>query len=185
MYFEDKIFNNDNGELIVKGDYENCTFQNLDFSEINIIDCKFIDCKFHECNLSMVNIHNVSFRDTVFRGCKMLGLRFDSCLQMGISFRFEDCQLNYASFQGLKMKNTKFTNCQIQEVDFSLVDLSNGVFENCDLTRSVFESSNLESVDFRTAYNYQFDAEENKIKKAKFKYPEVLGIMSKYGIIVE
>jgi hypothetical protein len=46
----------------------------------------------------------------------------------------------------------------------------------------VFNQSNLEKVDFRTSKNYAIDPENNRIKRAKFSYPDVLGLLDKYDI---
>ncbi len=71
------------------------------------------------------------------------------------------------------------------EVDFTEADLSSAVFDNCDLTRSIFENTILEKADFRTSRNYSFDPDLNKIKKAKFSYPGILGLLGKYDIEIE
>jgi hypothetical protein len=43
----------------------------------------------------------------------------------------------------------------------------------------------LEKTDFRTAYNYSFDPENNRIKKAKFSLAQVVGLLDKYDIHIE
>ena len=83
------------------------------------------------------------------------------------------------------MKKANFTDCSLKEVDYTGVDLSMAVFANCDLTRAVFHESNLEKADFRTAANYSFDPETNKIKKAKFSLSGVTGLLGKYNIEIE
>ena len=69
-------------------------------------------------------------------------------------------------------------------MDLTACDLSQAIFENCDLAGTLFENTILEKTDFRTAYNYSIDPELNKIKKAKFSLPGVLGLLSKYDIEV-
>lgn len=66
------------------------------------------------------------------------------------------------------MKKTKFQNCSLKEVTFSEVDLSQAVFDTCDLLNTSFVAVNLEKADFRTAVNYAFDPERNKITGAQF-----------------
>lgn len=73
----------------------------------------------------------------------------------------------------------------MKHVDFTETDLSMGVFHECDLLDSVFAQSILEKTDFRTAKNYAFDPELNKLKKAKFSIPEVIGLLGKYEIEIE
>ena len=50
---------------------------------------------------------------------------------------------------------------------------------------ATFDNSNLEKVDFTTAFNFSIDPEINRIKKAKFSLAGVLGLLNKYDIIIE
>ncbi len=82
----------------------------------------------------------------------------------------------------MKLKKTIFRNSQLQETDFSESDLAAAIFDNCDLARATFDHTILEKADFRTAYNYCFDPEINRIKKAKFASSGVAGLLDKYDI---
>jgi len=73
----------------------------------------------------------------------------------------------------------------LQQVDFTEADLTNSIFNNCEFKSAIFERTTLEKSDFRTSYNYIIDPEKNKIKKAKFSMPEVLGLLRKYNIEVK
>jgi uncharacterized protein YjbI with pentapeptide repeats len=115
----------------------------------------------------------------------MLGLRFDTCNAFGLSFSFDGCQLNHSSFYKMKIKKTVFKNTQLHEVDFAEADLSNAVFDNCYLTQAVFDHTIIEKADFRTAYNYSINPENNKIKKAKFSIQGISGLLDKYEIDIE
>ena len=77
------------------------------------------------------------------------------------------------------------SECLLHEADFTESDLSEGMFERCDFSRAVFHHSKLEKADFRTSYGYIIDLEHNQVKNAKFSYPSVLGLLTKYRIIVE
>jgi len=50
------------------------------------------------------------------------------------------------------------------------------------LTGAMFESTNLEKADFRSSFHYSINPEINKIKKAKFSLPAVIGLLDKYQI---
>lgn len=115
----------------------------------------------------------------------MLGLRLDTCAEFGLSFTFDTCQLQHASFYGLKLKKTKFSNSQLQEADFAEADLCGAVFEHCNLAQAVFDHSLLEKADFRTAYHYTINPETNRIKQAKFSIQGLAGLLSKYDITIE
>ena len=112
----DQVF--DRSDLPLSGEYENCTFNNCDFSGGNFSRIVFIDCRFNGCNFSLVKLNQVVFRDVYFRDCKMLGLRFETCNEYGLSFSFDNCQLGHSSFYKMKIRKTIFKNSQLQETDF-------------------------------------------------------------------
>jgi fluoroquinolone resistance protein len=102
-----------------------------------------------------------------------------------LAFHFEHCQLRLASFYKVKMKGTKFIACNLDEVDFTETDLTNASFDECDLNRAIFDRTKLQKADFRTAFNYALDPEENQIKKAKFSANGIADLLAKYDIIIE
>ncbi len=167
------------------GEYESCLFKTCDLSNANLSDLKFIDCEFINCNLSMAKLAQTSFRDAVFKECKMLGLRFDTCNEFGLSFRFENCVLRHSVFERLKLKKTTFKECQLQEADFTGSDLTGSSFEKCDLERTIFSGTVLEKADFRTAYGYSIDPESNRIRKARFSFAGLPGLLDKYDIEID
>jgi fluoroquinolone resistance protein len=130
----------------------------------------------------MVRLAKTDFRGVLFKGCKMLGLRFETCSTFGLSFGFEDCTLNYSSFFQTNIKKTRFKNVLLQEVDFTECQLTGSVFDNCDMTRAIFEKSVLESVDFRTSYRFSIDPSVNKMKKAKFSANNLLGLLDRFDL---
>jgi uncharacterized protein YjbI with pentapeptide repeats len=115
----------------------------------------------------------------------MLGLHFENCNEFGLSFTFENCQLNHSSFYKTKIKKTLFKNSQLKEVDFTECDLTGSIFENCDLTNATFDNTIIEKVDFRTAFNYALNPELNRIKMAKFSIQGISGLLNKYDIDIE
>jgi len=180
---QDRNFDKD--DLLTQGEYENCIFNSCSFADNYLSNFKFIDCIFDSCNLSLAKLYKTTFRDVEFIDCKMLGLRFDTCNEFGLSFLFVGCQLNHSSFYRAKIKKTIFKNSQLQETDFTEADLTGSVFDNCNLAHAIFDHSILEKADFRTAYNYSIEPELNKIKKAKFALSGVAGLLDKFDIYIE
>lgn len=170
---------------LATGEYENCTFINCDFSNSDLSDINFLECEFHDCNFSLAKLFQTSFREVKFINCKLLGMHFDDCNHLLITFRFEGCTLDLSSFYKLKLKKTRFKNSKMNEVDFTEADLSNSSFDNCDLKKAIFENTNLEGVDFRTSYNFSIDPGLNRIKKAKFSLPWITGLLDKYDIVID
>ena len=115
----------------------------------------------------------------------MLGLHFEDCNGFIFSAQFDNCVLNFSSFYKRKLKKILFKDCTLQEVDFIESDLGNALFTNCDLKGAKFENTILERADLSTAFNYSIDPGINRIKRAKFSYPGVIGLLDKYDIDFE
>ena len=115
----------------------------------------------------------------------LLGLNFDECSAFMFSASFEDCVLNMSSFYKMNIKGTKFVNTSLQEVDFRQANCTSCLFAGCDMGGALFDKSNLDRADFRTAYNYAFDPVSNRVKKAKFSLPEVVGLLCRFDIDIE
>jgi fluoroquinolone resistance protein len=173
------------GNDIAKREIDSCKFVDCNFYNSDLSGTTFTECEFNNCNFSMAKIRNSAFKDVKFQYCKLLGLNFNECNKFLMLLDFEDCHLDLASFAKLKLKNTRFKNCSLQEVDFSDTDLSNSVFDNCDFSRAIFGNTILEKADLRTSRNYVIDPEDNRMKKAKFSIPGVLGLLIKYNIVVD
>ena len=73
----------------------------------------------------------------------------------------------------------------MQEVDFTETILTKSVFDHCDLRGAIFETSNLEKSDFRTAFNYSINPENNKLKGGKYRKENITGLLNKYKIVIE
>jgi uncharacterized protein YjbI with pentapeptide repeats len=174
-YILDQTFENTDFSQFQKGEYENCTFRNCNFEYADLSFFNFNDCEFIGCNLSMAKLLSTAFRDVVFKECKMFGLHFNDCNEFGVSFRFEACLLNNSIFYKTKIKKTLFKNSKLIDVDFA----------ECDLSGSIFENTNLEKADFRTAFNYSINASLNRLKKAKFSLSEVHGLLRNFDIEID
>ncbi|MFA6817204.1 MAG: pentapeptide repeat-containing protein [Lentisphaeria bacterium] len=187
MYCENERYKQEDfsKKLLKYREYENCNFLDCNFSNSDISGIKFIDCVFENCNMSMVKLKNTELNHVQFKGNKMFGLHFDDCNDFLLSMSFANCQLNYSSFFGLKIKNTTFAKTCLHDVDFTGADLSKSVFSNCDFTNATFSKTNVEGVNFATSYGYALDPEQNQIRKAKFDLQGVLGLLTKYDIVVK
>ncbi len=174
-----------NASELIKGEYDNCLFEDCVFANTNISDSAFSDCEFKNCDLSLVKLINTSFKDVRFTNCKLLGLHFNECNKFGFEIDFSSCLLNLSSFYKMNLKNLKFINCTLHEVDFTEANLSDLVLENCDLSGALFDNTILEKTDFRSSFSYAIDPEKNRIKKAKFSMSGVIGLLSKYDIVIE
>ncbi len=167
------------------GDFEKCTFRNCNLNEIDLSDLKFIDCEFIDCNLSLVKLDETGFQQVVFRNCKMMGFNLETCSQFALQVTFDNCILNESSFYQLPLKRTKFTTCTLQHVDFSYADLSLSFFEACDLAYAIFDQTDLRQANLKSAYHFNINPNNNKIKGAIFSKDNVDGLLKDYGIKIE
>jgi fluoroquinolone resistance protein len=183
IFVQDKVY--DKIDILAKGEYDNCTFNNCNFSIKELSQLAFTDCTFNACDLSLAKLNKTAFRDVQFKNCKMLGLRFDTCNEFGLSFSFDNCQLNHSSFYKVNITKTVFKDSQLQDVDFSEADLTGTVFDNCNLMQAMFDRTILDKSDLRTSFNFIIDPEINRIKKTKFSIEGVVGLLAKYDILID
>lgn len=173
------------GNPLLKGVYEECSFIKCDANRADLSGITFRNCSFDGCDLSLATLRSSLLQDVQFRSCKLLGVQFSECKGFLLKLDFEECMLKLALFSQLKLKNIRFKNCDLQEADFTETDLTGAIFEECDLLRTTFLKSNLEQADLRSAFNYSIDPESNRLKKARFLIPQVIGLLDRYDIIIE
>jgi len=117
-YFEDlELKQKDySDKSLALGEYQWCQFINCNFEGTDLSNYRFIDCEFVECNLSNAKLYQTAFQDVKFKTSKLLGLVFEHCNPFSLSFSFEDCMLDHASYYQCKLKKTQFINCRLYEV---------------------------------------------------------------------
>ena len=186
-YFEERVYKRIDytKKGIIKGKYDNCTFQNCDFSNVHASNIGFVECEFINCNFSNTIVANTAFKAVKFVECKIIGVKFNECESFLLSLYFKGCQLNLSSFYQLNLQNTNFLTCSLQEVDFTETNLSKAIFDNCDLYKAIFEQTRLEKANFITAFNFNINPSENSIKKAKFSKENIIGLLKSFDISID
>lgn len=184
-YFHDRQFDTFDFHTLEKGEYEACRFSNGNGHKADLSEFKFVDCEFVVCDLSLAKLNRTAFRVVQFRECKLSGLHFDACHDFGLAVEFELCRLDFCTFIGMKLRNTRFAHSQLSESDFTDCDLTGAVFDQTDLSRAVFDQTILEKADFRTAFGYNIDTEHNRLRQAKFSVSGLAGLLGKYGLEIE
>lgn len=165
--------------------FSNCTFNNCNFTESLFSGTKFCSCRFNECNFSMVRLEGTRFQDVVFNGCKMVGVEFFKCEKSFFIVHFKNSLLHYCNFADLNLKGTVFLGSKLKECYFTNCCLIDANFAETDLSGTNFHNSDLSKADFSTATNYDIDPISNKIKKAKFSFPEAIGLLRGFDIRFE
>ncbi|WP_167856485.1 pentapeptide repeat-containing protein [Hymenobacter metallicola] len=166
-------------------EFEQCHFVGCDFSGASLGHFRFTDCLFERCNLASAKLSGAGLQNVAFTDCKLSGVQFAACRDFLFEVHFEGCQLHYASFFGKKLRATKFVRCSLTDADFTSADLTEAVFQDCTLSNAVFRNTLLTGADFTTASQFSIDPEGNTLTKARFTLPGLLGLVSKYGVIVE
>ena len=166
------------------GDYDGCTFTACNLAGADLSGFNFMDCEFTGCNFSLAKLVKTGLKGVRFKDCKLVGLRFDDCSEFNFEVRFEGCTLHLSSFYSRQLKKTVFKNCLLHETDFTDANLSGATFDQCDLHLAVFENTMLESADLSTAFHYTINPVRNRVKKARFSMPGVLGLLQSFGVVV-
>lgn len=170
---------------LARAEYEECIFERCQFQNGFLDNQHFMECEFLACNLSNANIKHSIFNAVVFKECKLIGVRFEDLNDSLISFRFQNCQLDYASFFALRTKNTIFKDCSCMGTDFTETDLTGASFSGSNLGKAIFEQTILDKVNFSEAHDFTIDPERNSLKKTRFSKDGLLGLLKKYDIVVE
>ena len=171
-------------EQLIDHVFENCVFKQCNLSGADLSRTRFISCKFIACDLSNVILKNGRIRDTTFSSCKLMGLQWVH-LDDVVNPEFDECNLQYCNFVGLKLKKTKFFKSNLRDIDFSQADLAESDFRESDLSNARFNETNLIKANFRGAFNYLIDPSINKIRGARFSFPEAQGLLAGLGIILD
>lgn len=127
---------------ISKGEYVECVFKQCDFAETDFRGYHFESCTFLNCNLSNSKWSGAQAQFISFKNCKMLGNSFEGIKPFLLELHFEQSNLSYSSFYGLKLKGAKFIQCDLTECDFSSGDFSEGSFEGSKCLGAIFSETN-------------------------------------------
>ncbi len=126
-----------------ENEYDSVKFINCNFSKSDLASISFVECFFDNCDFSLGKLNNTAFIDAKFKNCKLLGLDFARCKDFLLSFSFDNCTLDYASFFKKKIKKTLFKNCNVVDSNVLIFETdwtfnSNlNILGNCHISRSI------------------------------------------------
>ena len=166
--------------------FDNCQFHQCDFTECEFKRCKFTDCEFIKCNLSNIKIPFSNFTNTAFEDSKVVGINWAQAqwplIKLASPIVFYRCNMNFSSFMGLSLSEIVIEDCKAEEVDFRETNLSGANLAYTDFNKSQFVHCDLTKTDFTEATGYNIDPNQNKIKQAKFSFPEVIALLNHFDI---
>jgi fluoroquinolone resistance protein len=163
--------------------FDNCEFTSCIFSDLSNLN--FMECDFRNCNLSNLKTAHSRLQNVSFFDCKLLGLNFSQAIDFALELHFENCNMDYVSFDRKKLNKSSFKNCRLHNANFMQADLSKSTLINCDLLEAHFSATNLNTVDFTSNNNFLIDPEQNSIKKTKFAVQQLPALLYRHDIIVE
>lgn len=165
-------------------EFEKCRFQKCNFLQSVFIKCRFIDCVFSECMLSAVDFKSCILFETIFEQSKIMGIDWSKTEKVR-GLQFIKCDLNLSVFAFIKLSNLVIKDCIAKDVNFMEADCSGANFEGTDFDKSIFQHTNLSSANFKKAFNYAIDFNNNILKKAKFSLPEASSLLRGLDIVIE
>ncbi|MEO8456508.1 MAG: pentapeptide repeat-containing protein [Chloroflexota bacterium] len=173
---------------LAEAEFDGCTFESCTFNEAVLSHCRFTKCRFLKSDLSLFRPENCRFTDVEFVDCKLVGVDWTAsgttnADRMLFSASFERCVLDYAVLKGLPLK--KMTKCTARETDFTEAILRDADCRETDFAGATFMRSDLRGANFVGARNYTIDVIQNKVRKARFSWPEVESLVTLFGVIVE
>lgn len=189
-YLEKEVFQDMTllGEEITGTEFTACTFENCVFESCTFTECKLIDCSFVGCRIINPVTERSSMMDCTFARCSLLGVNWSTLLGGGYLIPIaavEDCELKYNHFVEINFAKFDFSGNTILDSLFADCNLSESKFLECRLDRTEFFRCDLTKADFRNAAGYVVDLTANKLKGARFSFPEVINLLQGTGIIID
>jgi len=172
------------GSSVAPRIFQSCVFTKCDLSDAGLTGSRFEDCRFHESNLSNARLTNARLASVRFERCKLVGINFTACDEFLFDASFEDCDLSFCVFQGMKLRKARFLRSKIAEAEFSGADLTGVDFSGSDLRRATMAKCILRKADLRTATNYDIDPRACDLKGARFSLPEAGRLLNVFGLLI-
>ena len=162
--------------------FESCTFEGVDWSGKDVRGARFEDCTFVACDLSNMRTLSLGLQHVTFRGCKLVGFDFSSCNALGFQVHMEDCIVDAANVEATDFRNVTWKGGRAHGADFTGANLEGVVLDGVDLEGALFGQTKLAGADFRTATGWRIRPEENRVKGAKFRRDDLLGLVEGWDL---
>lgn len=184
--FKEKSFTE---ETVEDCEFVECEFETCTFEACTVIRCRFIDCKFHNCSIISPHTKHSEIKRGEFIDCNLIGVHWNELLPAGkISEpirKLENCCLKYNSFVDMSLRSFDFSGNIIQESIFEECNLMESKFTDCRLEAAQISNCDIRGTDFRGAVGYQIDMTTNRMKDARFSFPEAVSLLHQLGIKID
>ena len=98
---------------------------------------------------------------------------------------YEESPFRYNDFSGMALNGFDWTGAELQQCTFDDTRLAGASFYGVRLGGTRFTRCDLQKADLRTAEEYAIDLETNKLKGARFSFPDVVRLLDGTGIVIE
>ncbi|MEC8401376.1 MAG: hypothetical protein VXZ16_02110 [Bacteroidota bacterium] len=115
-------------------------------------DARFESCTFVASDLSNMRTFGLGLQHVTFRGCKLVGFDFSSCNALGFQAHMENCIADAANVEATDFRNV------------------------------TWKGGRAHGADFRTATGWRIRPEENRVKGAKFRRDDLLGLVEGWDL---
>lgn len=191
-YYEEQIIKDQKYQNITKeqSKFIDCTFENCSFEDCTITGCVFVNCKFYKCSIISLTSKHSEMKNASFHKCNLIGIHCWNDLLPAGKFahsieKLESCCLKYNSFIEMPFHKFDFSGNIIQESAFEECDLQESNFRDCRLEATQFFRCDIRKADFRDAKGYVIDIPSNKLKQARFSFPEVTSLLASLEIKID
>lgn len=187
-YFEEEIIIDKKFQehTVEQCKFIDCEFRNCSFEECKIIGCVFVNCRFSDCTIISLESKHSEVKNAVFKKCNLLGVHWFDLLPSGKYAhsidKLENCFIKYNTFEEMSFVKFKFSGNTIQESTFEECNLSESDFKNCRLEGTRIFKCDIRKADFTEAKGYIIDIASNKMKQAKFSFPDVVALLESLEI---
>ena len=169
--------------------FEDCSFRSCMFDATTFERCRFISCSFTRCSFVTPLSRYSEMRFCDFRDCSLIGMDFmafvdNEYIEKPVN-SIKNCKMKYCYFHRMAFPSYDFSGNSFSKCEFVECDLQKASFAGCELGATSFSNSDLRGADFRGASEYAIDIFTDKIKKARFSYPEVMDLLAGLDIVIE
>ena len=183
FYQGETFANYDPGELLENAEFEDCVFDHCRWLGTRVQNCRFNACTFDHCNFSGVVFSFTTMKDawllnSAFRSMAWGGLQGKSGVFQPFG-KIKNCAFRYNDFSGMALNGFDWTGAELQQCTFDDTRLAGASFYGVRLGRTRFTRCDLQKADLRTAEEYAIDLETNKLKGARFSFPDVVRLLEK------
>lgn len=172
------------GVVLAGADVGGCTFTALEMTDGSLRGARLTDCRFERCEMTLVDLTDATLHDVTFVACRLRAVGFGATARdpVGLSVRFDECDLSLASFDDIDLRALAFEGGVAREARFVRVDLRGVVLRGVDLTGAEFSACDLRDADMRGSSGYVLSVCDNRVRGLRIDLADVAGLLAGVGV---